>query len=896
MKKISLVLVCLIVFSSFAGCGETQKQIELAETKEIYVEAIGSNPVEKPIQRETLKTASDGVLTGSWKGINDECTPGSTFISGRKWFQGLDVDSQGRAHLKYTVSGKLHGEDNLGYIIKGDGQWLTLDNKLIDPGYCEYGTLLDDAGLEFQLPERFWVDSKKRTHFFDGKLYLVWNGENWQKLDGEVINPTRYPEITFANPVDKEVDTTMAFEMLLDSKDCPHVVFYDHTGYGSGSHTSYLFYIRWDGKNWVTIDGEIYDVELNNGQIYEGKNVNVFEGDMIIFLDNSENLCLFWEEEDYSDELFIKGMRYIDGEWVFFGDMTGDDEKNSSHGFKNIFYFIGKENVDKWSRQMVRFDAEDNLHYVWNKKEGWNNETVSCYAVNKDGDWYNKDDEKILSDWSNAELPVTVEHIDEHCHLHNIDIVGENFDLLHTMWDGKKWMRIDGVEVPPEGDESCIFFKNYYPRIPEFFDIKTQGNNFYITWRQISEHTMGIEADLNFMEWIEDGSKKVEKISKDDYEAFDYKLYKVNLDSVPKCGEIWKPEKFNGKGELEQKWENELGSGGFYKYEVLKQHEAYPKSWGWLDPKTGKYINTFHTAMEKDPEKVKDGCVHKSYLNFGFTDKKYKFQLLETGTWGSGIPLYAYAVRDYETGKLLWEKDTDWTPELYVVDGALIRCKGGQISRLNPETGEFVWILKDVKNNPIGIQVYKEKLVFGAENKDEIKTILYFIDPKNGEYEEKEIPITGMRSFFIVGSKIWFFDDKSRYAEYDIEIDIFTSGNFDIDGRFRIESTWYEENEIQFTDGYFLLRRVDYDDYDNRNYVLFDIDIKQMKPLKCDHAEIINGTLIVNNEGMIKGINPETLEAVWWIKDTDDNLSVDWCDSRGVLARSYEKLICFGRN
>ncbi|HID05823.1 MAG TPA: hypothetical protein EYP10_01620 [Armatimonadetes bacterium] len=28
-----------------------------------------------------------------------------------------------------------------------------------------------------------------------------------------------------------------------------------------------------------------------------------------------------------SEELFIKGMRYIDGEWIFFGDMTGDDEK-----------------------------------------------------------------------------------------------------------------------------------------------------------------------------------------------------------------------------------------------------------------------------------------------------------------------------------------------------------------------------------------------------------------------------------------------------------------------------------------------------------------------------------------------------------------------------------------
>jgi hypothetical protein len=60
---------------------------------------------------------------------------------------------------------------------------------------------------------------------------------------------------------------------------------------------------------------------------------------------------------------------------------------------------------------------------------------------------------------------------------------------------------------------------------------------------------------------------------------------------------------------------------------------------------------------------------------------------------------------------------------------------------------------------------------------------------------------------------------------------------------------------------------------------------------------IINGSLIYQDSPtQIRGVDPDTLETLWWIdkKDLGENAHVAWLDWRGVCVISDTKIMCFG--
>ena len=58
----------------------------------------------------------------------------------------------------------------------------------------------------------------------------------------------------------------------------------------------------------------------------------------------------------------------------------------------------------------------------------------------------------------------------------------------------------------------------------------------------------------------------------------------------------------------------------------------------------------------------------------------------------------------------------------------------------------------------------------------------------------------------------------------------------------------------------------------------------------------INSSLIIEDQTQLRGVDPETLQTLWWIdkKDLGENAHVAWLDWRGVCVISDTKIMCFG--
>ncbi|HNY61108.1 MAG TPA: hypothetical protein PL190_02940 [Caldisericia bacterium] len=351
----------------------------------------------------------------------------------------------------------------------------------------------------------------------------------------------------------------------------------------------------------------------------------------------------------------------------------------------------------------------------------------------------------------------------------------------------------------------------------------------------------------------------------------------MDKDFVP-----WEAEEFDGSGQLGKKWNIKLKDktipSFFLDLKALKQgwmvstpidaFDGYKPFLGMIDPETGKI------------KKIKD-----KYYKMGPTNGEY---VIVNGPLGS---LSADSCWKIYGSKVLWSSSsTSIIPEYYFVSGKLIKTgilaesinKENDIRSINsidPWTGEVLW---EIINPLYDLHYAKtsDKYAFTKLNDSKNKmSYLVRIDPETGKVDEVKLPYYQIHGIEPIGKNIWISSSEGHLAMIDEEsmktatsVKIGMSGTlYSIGGYILVSSNITKES------------------------VLYDPESGKSMTINAQSANVINGTLVLEEKDKIRGADPKTLATTWWIdkKDLGTETSVVWLDWRGVVVQSKGSMACF---
>jgi hypothetical protein len=147
----------------------------------------------------------------------------------------LVIDKSNKPHIAWADNSSgnyeiyyLYWNGNAWVDVSGNGQ--ALINVCNNNGTSIYPSLALD---NFNRPNIAWQDN---TLGNNAVFYRYWNGTNWATLNGKV-------------DVSDIQRNSYEPSLCLDSNNMPHIAWEDKYG------TSNIFYLKWDGSNWVDADG-----------------------------------------------------------------------------------------------------------------------------------------------------------------------------------------------------------------------------------------------------------------------------------------------------------------------------------------------------------------------------------------------------------------------------------------------------------------------------------------------------------------------------------------------------------------------------------------------------------------------------------------------------------------
>ncbi len=115
-------------------------------------------------------------------------------------------------------------------------------------------------------PHVVWIESLTKNLDIIKLIYIKWDGNDWVYGDGQKFDPENKKYL---------IDTIMTrhgnLEIIIDPTDKPHIVYdgnyrdqdseYDYESYNS------IYYLRWNGQDWVTADGKSIENGIDKGSL-----------------------------------------------------------------------------------------------------------------------------------------------------------------------------------------------------------------------------------------------------------------------------------------------------------------------------------------------------------------------------------------------------------------------------------------------------------------------------------------------------------------------------------------------------------------------------------------------------------------------------------------------------
>jgi outer membrane protein assembly factor BamB len=332
----------------------------------------------------------------------------------------------------------------------------------------------------------------------------------------------------------------------------------------------------------------------------------------------------------------------------------------------------------------------------------------------------------------------------------------------------------------------------------------------------------------------------------------------------------WDALIFSGKGDLVNLWKYDKGMRGRGVHIGV-----YPKFWHILGSYYSEKLGNSPISGFYDPEKGNLELT-TDFLT-GPTDGEYVFcdratQQVEIRCW------------DIKRRNEVWKLSLPTKPsgEFFIQYGSLLHISDSLpdscfVSKINPWTGEILWRIKTKGN--ITSKSFRNNMLYMIVSEEQKKNYLYSVDINDSTVKSFELPIINPQmlskieqNIFITSSNGYLYKyDVNEYkavCKYNLNSDI---GISKINNKILVFSTQSEK------------------------YSLFDPTTETITPLDTSSATVINNSLIFKDEMQIRGINPETLETIWWI-DLDENIenaNVEWLDWRGVLVVSNNEIACY---
>ena len=349
--------------------------------------------------------------------------------------------------------------------------------------------------------------------------------------------------------------------------------------------------------------------------------------------------------------------------------------------------------------------------------------------------------------------------------------------------------------------------------------------------------------------------------------------------SEPRIVKEWMPNVFAAQGVLSLKW-------SYDKTVDMKIATAIPE--GWIIGQGKSYDPNQETGIY-DPAK---GWRPKKIGMPGVTDG--------TNVYGYIWPRYSSPTScwDIKTGEEIWSNQQIiyGNSQYLIVDSALLfisKPSSINIIRHEPTTGGILWSMM-TKNDYSGnsnvswVKTNESLMIicnrFTTDNDKVIpkESLIYKINPKSGAFQTLKISGLNSTSVCSIGDFVWILFPDGTLIE--------------IDSTGLKETRAYIAKQLDSIQS--VGKKIIFANKAKTQYAIFDPASETITNIgDCDKAYSINSSLIIEDQTQLRGVDPDTLETLWWIdkRDLGENAHVAWLDWRGVCVISDTKIMCFGQ-
>lgn len=266
-----------------------------------------------------------GEILPYWSNIKGEVftpSPDNAIVSPKAVQPSLVIDKYDSPHVSCADYAKSDVEFDIVETRWDGSKWIGENGLPYNPtmatnvGVSVLSTDSDGPSLAVDsngYPAVAWGEKVDPSRVTSWELFFArWNGSNWVNAQGDMLSG-------FNANISNTYSTSYGASLALDSNDMPHVAWYDYMG-TSGSFE--IFYVRWNGTDWVNVSNVVY-----NGANANVSNTISSSEFPCLRLDGNDRPCITWSEGSFGgyDELFIRwdGVQWVGANGLPYNPVTG---------------------------------------------------------------------------------------------------------------------------------------------------------------------------------------------------------------------------------------------------------------------------------------------------------------------------------------------------------------------------------------------------------------------------------------------------------------------------------------------------------------------------------------------------------------------------------------------